>query len=73
MVNNDWNHLGYSLQRFSRYLRVDNATRQKRDKKVITVALIHSDGQDIEKLFNEFDLELRSADVVVAKNIERMI
>ncbi|HOH52692.1 MAG TPA: hypothetical protein PLN23_00615 [Fervidobacterium sp.] len=63
--------LGYSLQRFSRYLRVDNATRQKRDKKVITVALIHSDGQDIERLFNEFDLELRSADVVVAKNIEK--
>lgn len=63
--------LGYSLQKFSRYLRVDNATRQKRDKKVITVALIHSDGQDIERLFNEFDLELRSADVVVAKNIEK--
>ncbi|MGB4751254.1 MAG: hypothetical protein WBH60_01305 [Fervidobacterium sp.] len=63
--------LGYSLQKFSRYLRVDNATGQKRDKKVITVALIHSDGQDIEKLFNEFDLELRSADVVVAKNIEK--
>ena len=63
--------LRYSLQRFSKYLRVDNATGQKRDKKVITVALIHSDGQDIEKLFNEFDLELRSADVVVAKNIEK--
>lgn len=65
------NILGYGLQRFSKHLRVDNASGQKRDKKVLTVALIHSDGQDIEKLFNEFDLELRSADVVIAKNIEK--
>lgn len=27
---------------------------QKGSKKVITVALIHSDGQNIEKLFSEF-------------------
>ncbi|HCI29594.1 MAG TPA: hypothetical protein PKI14_02835 [Fervidobacterium sp.] len=63
--------LKYVLYRASKCLRIGDMSTQKGSKKVITVALIHSDGQNIEKLFSEFSLELRSADVVIARNMEK--
>ncbi|MGC8956156.1 MAG: hypothetical protein ACP5JS_08765 [Fervidobacterium sp.] len=43
--------------------------RKREIKNTITLAFIHFDGNNLEQVLNEFNVELRSADVIVGKNV----
>ncbi|MCX7654795.1 MAG: hypothetical protein N2Z58_09005 [Fervidobacterium sp.] len=45
------------------------ALKNREYKRVVTLAVVHFDGNDIKRLAVEFNLELKSADVIVGKNI----
>ncbi|MFN4224549.1 MAG: hypothetical protein ACK4E1_07105 [Fervidobacterium nodosum] len=44
--------------------------KKKNHRKVITLAIIHFDGMDLKRLINEFRAELKSADIIIGKNLK---
>ncbi|MGQ9855996.1 MAG: hypothetical protein ACUVQF_04610 [Fervidobacterium sp.] len=48
-----------------------NLFLKKTSKKVITVAIIHYDGKDMEKVLSDFSVELKSSDVIIGKNFSK--
>ncbi len=44
--------------------------KKKNNRKVIILAIIHFDGMDLKKLINDFKNELKSADVIIGKNLK---